>query len=201
MKRIATLLLAGALTAGLTASASAQPEKYDFGVFADPAGTQTTTAVSAFVTFDFYAVGFQLDGLVKGFELTLNMPPGFTVLTRTIAGPNPINVGDESSNEFIIGTGACVDGGTGAFTLVTINAGYFATPVPSDAAVCISGTTPSSFPNGEPGYLQCDNTLIAAGVASTGDPNYPDGCLILNPTSEPPVSTESASFGALKTRF
>jgi hypothetical protein len=201
MKRFAILALALVLAAGLATTVFAQPSQYDVGVFSDLAGTNSVLTAPAFTPVNFYAVAFDLDNQVKGFELTLGVPVGFTVLSKVKAGPNPINVGDEANNEFIVGTGACVEAGPGPFVLVSMNGGFFTPTVPADATVCISGTTPSSFPNGTPGYLQCDNSLVPFGVAQNGEGRYPNACLVMNATSEGPVATEAASFGEMKARF
>jgi hypothetical protein len=200
MKKLMAIAL-GVSVLAMSSMAFAQAEQYDFGIFADAAGTQTTVAAAPFTPFDWFVVGFGLDGQVKGFEVTVSVPAGLTVLTRVIAGPGPVNLGGEP-DEFIIGTGGCVDAGPGAFVLVQYNGGFFTPTVGSDLAVIAGGTTPSSFPGGVPGYLQCDGDLIPAGVATDGSAGgYPNGALIINATGDAPVATEAATFGDLKARF
>lgn len=202
MKKFATLALAISVVALSALSAVAQPDVHDAGVFSDMGGTSSTALANDFVPFNFYVVGFGLDGLVKGYEFSLTAPPTFTILTAALSGPAPLNVGNNTN--VIVGAGGCVDAGQGAFVLTSYNGGFFApgsaTGV-ADIAFCLGGATPSSFAGGVPGYLQCDNTLVPFGVAQSGVPNHPDGCLILNATDGGPVATESNSFGEVKARF
>jgi len=198
MKKLMAVVFALSLVA-MSSMAFAQPEQYDVGIFGDAAGTQTTLTLGQFQPFTAYVVGFGLDGTVKGFEVKVTVPPQITVTANVLAGPAPINLGDEP-NEFIVGTGACIEG-TPQLTLVTMSCGLFVpAPVPNDLAMVLGGTTPSSF-GGPPGYVQCDNTLVAFGAATNGGPDYPDAALIVNPTGIAPVAVEESSFGAVKAQF
>ena len=198
MKKFATVAVAAALM--LSASAAlAQPEAREAGVFADPAGLESTKQVAPFTTFNVYVVGFDLDGLVAGYEGKVTFPVGYTVLGKAITPSTGLDFGNETG-EFIVGTGSCLEG-AGAFLMVNFTVGVFDGAVDiTDNALCLGPSDPTSFDN-VPGYLQCDGTLIPFGVAQNGGDFYPNGCLILNPSQEGPVSTESTSFGEMKARF
>jgi hypothetical protein len=206
MKKLMAFMLALTLVT-MSSMAFAQPEARDVGIFTDAAGTVSTAVYpAAFTPIDLYVIGFDLDGSVKGFEFSMNLPGAFAIsgpvfdpvtgAAPYFAGPGPINLGTATAP--IIGTGGCVDG-MGAFVLAHY-IGIFFAAIPADATVCIGGTTPSSF-NGAPGYLQCDGTLVPFGIAQNGGGTHPNGCLILNSTDTGPVATETTSFGEVKARF
>jgi hypothetical protein len=203
MKKLVNAVAVAALV--LSASAASAQDAKDAGVFADAAGTQSTFTAAAFVPFNIYLVAFGLDGNVLGYEFRTLGLEGLTILLSTPAvGPNGgINLGD-SPGEFIVGTGACLTADpAGAFVMATLNVGSFSGANLTDKAVCIAGSTPSSFEafGSPPGWLRCDGTLDTFGVAQNGGGVYPNGCMILNPTSAGPVATEATSFGEMKARF
>ena len=78
------LLIVLLIAMALPDSAKAQPEPRDFGVFADWQGQESSLEAEAFVPFNVYVVGFQLDGEVKGFEFSLHFPDEFFVLAITM---------------------------------------------------------------------------------------------------------------------
>ena len=193
MKKLMTLALCL-----VAATAMAQPEPGDVGVFADPAGTQSTITVTPGVPFIVYVIGFELDGFVKGFEVQVDIPVGAFVLGTALNPPSGLNFGDVPG-EFIVGTGGCFDG-IPQYELVNLTM-FWGAPV-ADTAICVGPTNPSSQGfNGGPGWLQCDNTQVPFGLAQNGEGRYPNGCLIVNPTMDGPVATESVSFGEVKGRF
>jgi hypothetical protein len=202
MKKLVTAAAAIALVVSAGA-AHAQPEPGDLGMFADAEGTQTTLSPTAGVSFDVYAVAFDVPGGLKAYELGISGVPeaGLFQLGFSLFGPAPLNIGDGQQRNFIVGTGACIsDTGTAALVTLTLLA---TTPVADDSALCITGSTPSSFEDlGSPaGYSDCDNQIGPFGVATNGGAAYPDGCLILNATSDAPVDNETSSFGEVKARF
>jgi hypothetical protein len=198
MKKLMAVVFALSLVA-MSSMAFAQAEQYDVGIFGDVDGTLTSLNVPAFSPFQAYVVAFGLDGTVKGYEVFVNVPATITVTGSVLAGPAPINLGTRA-NEFIVGTGGCIEGEP-QIRLVQLNCGLFLPdPVPSDIALVLEGTIPSSF-GGPPGYVQCDNTLVAFGAATNGGGVYPDAALIINPTSNPPVAVEESSFGAVKAQY
>jgi hypothetical protein len=199
MKKFAILALAALTCLALATTAFAQAEQYDVGIFGNSAGTFTTLQVGQFSPFQAYVIAFGLDGLVKGFEVYVNVPPTITVTGSVLAGPAPINLGTRA-NEFIVGTGGCIEGSP-QINLVQLNCGLFLpAPVPTDIVLALEGTIPSSF-GGPPGYVQCDNTLVSFAPATNGEPNYPNGALVINPTFEGPIAVEESSFGAVKSQF
>jgi hypothetical protein len=183
--------------------ATAQVGARDIGVYFDENGTLCTVNAPPFVnTHEFWVLGFDLDGGVLGYELGLNIDPRIVVFSSLMDQPGtPINIGQPPSN-WIVGTGACFDG-EGIFSLLKFVWGYY------DAAavnmqICLGPSTPSSFVPVSPGYLQCDDSLVPFGLAHyPGD--YAEGCSVVNPTGtllcEPPVATETSSWGAVKANF
>ena len=203
MKKLVNAVAVAALV--LSAGAASAQDAKDAGVFADAAGTQSTFVAAAFVPFDVYLVAFGLDGNVLGYEFRTLGLDGLTILASVPSvGPNGgINLGDEPG-EFIVGTGACLTADSaGPFVMARLNLGSFAGANLTDRAVCIAGSTPSSFEafGSPPGWLRCDGTLDTFGVAQNGQGVYPNGCMILNATMDGPVATDAASFGEMKARF
>ena len=197
MKILATLALAA--TVFVASTAMAQPEPSDIGVFADQAGTFSTTTVTPFVSAFMYVIAFDLPAF-NAYEFSVQglQASGATVLGTVLFGPGPVNIG--TFPDYIVGSGGCLEG-PGAVALATINYIYLAAP-PSDTAICIDGVTLSSFASGRPGYNRCpSDELVEFGVAQNGEGRYPDGCLIVNATLDGPVDGDEASFGQVKARF
>lgn len=190
-----------AALAFMVSTAAAQAEPGDAGIFGDPAGTLTTANPAPFAPAFLYVVAFDVPGGVFAYEAGTQdlVAAGATILGATFAGPGPLNVGDNAAGNFIVGAGGCVDA-QGPITLVSVNFLLFAPPA-ADTAICLRGTTPSSFDGGLPGYSDCDARIFPFGVATNGQGIYPDGCLILAATQDAPVSTENATFGDVKARF
>jgi hypothetical protein len=184
----------------MATTAFAQAEPGDIGVFCDMAGTQTTCFPPSFVTNNLlYVVGFDLGG-VAGYEYGLVWDPRLIIFNTAITPPTGINLGPAPTN-FIVGTGACLDG-AGAFVLTTFTYGEFTGPPNNaDMTVCLTPSTPSSFLPASPGWLDCIDNLIPFGIAASGLPDYADGCAVINPTGTPPIATEQASWGAVKSQF
>jgi len=194
------LLVTLALLVSASSTAPAQSiQPGDVGVFADAAGSVTTADVTPGVPFNVYIVAGDLPDFYA-YEVGLDgIPVGAFVLSTTLYGPAPLNVGDPVTNNYIVGTGGCVPG---AGPHVLVNLSIFAgAGADADTAILLRGTQPSSF-EGLPGYAECDGTTIGTfGVATDGGEQYPDGALILNATAEGPVSEDAESFGGLKARF
>jgi hypothetical protein len=192
------VLFCSAMTSG---TALAQADAHDVGVFADPAGTQTCLTALQYVPTSFFVVGFELDGLVKGFEYGLTVPAGMLVTgpdtvngTATFLGPNPLNIGGNLN--VIVGTGGCVEG-SGAVLLASYDVLF--TVAPGSVAVCIGPSEPSSVSPAAPAYLQCDGTIVPMGYAEPAIGGYPQGCMLLN--GEPICPIENSRFGSLKARY
>lgn len=90
------------LLVAMSSMAFAQAEKYDIGIFGDLAGTQTGITASAFVPFNFYAMAYDLDGEVKGYEFGVAIDPSITILSSvfepSVDGVSTgLNLGDRKS--------------------------------------------------------------------------------------------------------
>ena len=199
MKKLVTAAAAIALVVSAGA-AHAQPEPGDAGIFADEAGTQTTLDVAPSVPFSVYAVLFDVPGGLKAYELSISgvQELGLFQTGATLFGPAPLNIGDAAVQNFIVGTGGCVDE-LGPLPLVRLDLLALTAP-PADSPICIGPSVPSSF-DAVPGYSDCANQIAPFGVATNGGADYADGCLILNATGVAPVDNETSSFGEIKARF
>jgi hypothetical protein len=199
MKKLLTLAIAAISVLAITAPAFAvgTPQAGDLGVFFDPAGTQTgRTGVVPFVGFNLYVVAFDVPGGMEAYEFTIQMPAGAIVSAGRVlpAGATDFGPGDDN---WIVGTGGICRGQTGAFALATYNGVLFLSgPVANDVPVCLVGSSPSSFPNGAPGYLACNSPgdLRNFGAAYTG-------CTLINPLTEGPIANEATSWGSVKANF
>jgi len=199
MKKLMTLMVAVVIMS-MAVTAFAQPGSHDAGVFADPGAASSSIILPAFVPTFFYVLGYDMDGLVKGFEFLVQISdPAMTVLARNLQA-GALNVG--SQDNFIVGAGGCFPGDGLWYQMVQYQAGYFVPTPPSDTLVCLGPSTPSSFAPAVPGYLQCDGSLVPFSVAQSGGGVYPDGCGVINATDPGQViSTTAESFGAVKSKF
>jgi hypothetical protein len=198
MRKLATLAITLLALLALAAPAVAQPENGDLGIFFDLGATSPRTTVPGFAIFNMYVCGYNL-GPVSGWESKVTLSQtGWSVIGAALNPSNALNVGQVGN--FIVGLGACVDA-PGVHLLVSYQMGYFVGPLaPSDLLICTGGSTPSSF-GGVPGYSSCGGSLIPFGAAQNGGSVYPNGCGVVNPTQEGPISAESVSFGAVKAGF
>jgi hypothetical protein len=198
--RKSVLALGALFGLSVATSALAQPEDHDVGIFADAAGTMTSMTVAGLTTGNFfYVVGHSLDGGVSGWELGVDVDPNWTMLAGIYDQPVSINHG--SIHNYIVDSQGCYIGEP-TYTLVTYEFGYFGgAQAPNDALFCVIPSSPSSFDPPAPGYQQCDGSLVRFGVAQNGFPHYPNGCLVVNPLSEPPVVAAGVSWSAVKASF
>ena len=148
-----------------------------------------------------YVVALGVPDGVKAYEFSVSGLGAANVAQSSyeLAGPAPFPIGDPDASNFIVGAGGCIADDAGATVLVTLTLVAVA-EVPSDAAVCIGPSSPSSFDSAGPGYLDCSDQLFVLSPAPNDAGNYPDGCLILNP-SQDPVDGANSSFGQVKARF
>lgn len=192
------LWIAACLLALGAAPAAAQDAR-DLGLFFDQAATASTLSVSPYQAFDLYALTYDI-GEISAFEFEIlyDTGAGLSVLERNLISGS-LNVGN--GDNYIVGMGSCYQAG-GWYQLVHVRAGFFNGSNPADFTFCLGPSRPSSFPDDpKPGFVDCSDNLGVFGVAQTGGGIYPDGCAVLNPTSEGPVATESSSVGALKASF
>ena len=170
------------------------------GVYPDPDGLEFVFYAAAFVPFNIYAVAFDLEGGLLGYELSFSME-GLTVLSWSNLGDT--NLGDPPT-EFIVSTGECL-ATSGAVALVQLRVGSFTGANLVETLICVAGSDPSSFPafGNAPGYLRCDGTLRPFTPAANCPALFPNGCMILNPTYDWRwvCPLEDVSIGALKARF
>lgn len=194
--------LTGLLFLGLFAPshgvAQLQPQPRDVGVFADQGGTTIEAQVEDFTPFDFYVLGFELDGQVQAYEFGIDVPAELTILSLTLRRW-PGDVGNLTN--VVVFTGTCLDG-AGVFWLAAYTGGFFCPGcAETEMTLCVRGLEPpfpSSFDPPAPGYLQCDGDVVAMNPIDLSPYGRPDGCLTLNPQ---PVALESESFGGLKARY
>lgn len=193
------LLLSIVMTAVLATSAFAQ-DPGDAGLFWDEAGTVSNGLMPLFVPTNLYLIVFDAAGDVGGYEGSLtSSDPSLLLLSTTLEGPGPLNVGDPQN--FIVGAGGCISS-SGATKLITWQWGNFSGVPNVDSLFCLGASNPSSFAPAAPGYLDCLGGLNTFGVAQSGGGVYPDGCAVANGTDlENPVGTVDASFGAVKAQF
>lgn len=199
MKKLMVLATVVSVLA-LAGLAHAQAQPGDLGVFFTQAPTTGADAVKNGVVpyapaGDVYVVQFGLG--VEAYEFSLTLPAGALVSGgRTMpAGCTDFGAGDDN---WIVGTGgACLGEGAASQWLVKYTGLLFLSAVANDATICLNGATPSSFPNGKPGYLRC----AAAGELYNYGAAY-EGCAIINRVALPePVADEASSFGALKAAY
>ena len=175
----------------------------EIGLFADTAGTDSTIDLEFGQGFQqVYVVALGVPDGVSAYEFSVSGLGAANVaqVSSELAGPAPSTFGgDPSGSNFIVGAGGCIADDAGATVLVTLTLVAFA-EVPSDAAVCIGPASPSSFDSAGPGYVDCSDQAFVLSPAPNDAGNYPDGCLILNP-SQDPVDGASSSFGQVKARF
>ena len=201
MKKFLTLAVAALAVLGLAAPAFAvgTPQPGDLGVFFDAAGTaMARVGVAPFVPFNMYVVSFEVPGGMEAYEFSVTVPAGaiFTGSPSRLlpAGATDFGVGDDN---FIVGTGGVCQVTAGAFALVVYQGMMFLAAPAGNSQVCMAGATPSSFPNGLPGYLVCNSpgNLRNFGAAYTG-------CAVINPTSgEGPIPTDAQTWGSVKASF
>lgn len=198
MKKLLTLAIAAISVLAIAAPAFAvgTPQPGDLGVFFDAAGTSTgRPGVVPYSPFNLYVIAFDTPGGMEAYEFTIQLPAGAIVSGGRVlpAGASDFGAGDDN---WIVGTGGICQGQTGPFALVTYNGVLFLGAVNSNTPVCLVGGTPSSFPNGAPGYLVCNSpgNLQNFGFAYTG-------CSLINPLTEGPIADDTASWGSLKANF
>jgi len=172
------------------------PDHHAVMISASPDEADPYISASPSSAFAVYVVGLGLDQLVKGYELRVAVPSDHFLLSADLNPTNALNFGDDDG-EFIVGTGGCFDGDP-TYPMVTL------TVLPlvpaTDVLFCVTGTDPSSFPGGSPGYLQCDGTLVELELAETGY-RVPAGCLVENCLQYCPHAVEESSMGGVKSSY
>ena len=193
--------LAFATVVALAVPAQAQ-DAGEIGLFADTAGTDSTIDLAFGQGTQVYVVALGVSDGVKAYEFSVSGLSAANVgqSSYELAGPATLTFGgDPDASNFIVGAGGCIADDAGATVLVTLTL-FAYDAVPSDAALCIGPASPSSFDPPGPGYANCSDQALVLSPAPNDAGNYPDGCLILNP-SQDPVDGASSSFGQVKARF
>lgn len=173
----------------------------------DPEGSVGTLEVPLAVPFEVYAVGTNMEDFFAvefGGEGSLLDEAAVVVLSTDVLGSvycglQPCCTGFSC----VFGTGGCVASEGGAPTALVRWTLIALAPVPADLTLCVTGYDPSSFPDGTPGYANCDEELIVFGAASNPcGAGIPDGCLVLNPSFDCDAVGDAAdSFGAMKSLY
>ncbi|HKK71189.1 MAG TPA: hypothetical protein VKA86_08215 [Candidatus Krumholzibacteria bacterium] len=180
-----------------------QAEPGDAGFFADAEGTLSAMPADVGTVQSVYVVAFDLPTPLFAYEFGVDglLESGAIVLSLTVPWPFP-PITDPDYDSVVVGTGSCVEA-TGAVMLARIDF-FVPAPIPDDTAVCLTGSDPSSFPDGRPGWQDCEGEIHPFTPATDGGEAYPDACVILNatlPNPFHPVDATASSFGALKARF
>jgi hypothetical protein len=195
--------IASVLLLLLAVHSPAQTSTRPAGVFADPSGLASTLTLAGtpFEIFTIYVVGFDLEDVsAYAFQIAIESGAGLGVVEvrPVVSEGGGGNSGNLSALEFITATGGCLAAGSGAFVLAEVDLLSF-DPSMTDVEICLA---PSSDPSLDaPFYVRCEGDLVAFEPVANGRGIYPDGCLILNPTLEPPVKSEHVRLGTVKRWF
>lgn len=186
----------------LATQSPAQTSTRPAGVFADPGGLASTLTLTGapFEVFTIYVAGFDLEDVnAYAFQIVIESGAGLAVAdVRPVAGEGGgLSSGNLSALEFIFGT-SCLAAGSGAFVLAEVDLLSF-DPSVTDVEICLGPSSDSTLD--DPFYIQCAGDVVAFEPVVNGQGLYPDGCLILNPTLEPPVKSERVRLGTVKSWF
>jgi hypothetical protein len=188
--------LAIALSPGRT---GAQPAPTDVGVFFDRYENPTSTWAPPYTTTNqAFVKVFQP---IAGCQVRVEFDPRLIIFAF-----HPGNPGDDcvSCCEWRSGGVDCTWGFGGcshSAQIALITYGYWDAEA-TDMTICVRPTDPSLLDPPMPSYLTCTfDETVAFTLAESGMGAYPDGCGVVNPTAEPPVVGQEASWGALKARF
>ncbi len=191
-----TLLFVALLSLMLAGTQALAQDPGDVGLFFDVGGTETTGPVETSIPFHLYLVAFDVPGGISGYEGSLAMPPGVTLLGSTFFPVgSAINVG--TPDNWAVGTGECLPA-VGPTLLIDFFLLDLA-PV-EDLIFTINAAIPSSFDPPFIGYVDCNFALHPFGLAVDGGA-YPDNSAVGNPSFVPPVATEKENWGGVKALF
>lgn len=172
------------------------------------------------VRLDFSAIGhpeLNASNGFRGWETKIDIPAQLTITSRTLQPPTSINVGDESINNWIVGTGTNILANATPYAVVEYSGLLLAAA--QDLVLRLDPSQPSSFPENDgagspPGWLEAvptgdclnnDNPTECLRPFSRWDLcestfviNYSEDRTCLLRCAE---ATESTNWGALKSRF
>lgn len=197
MKKFAIFAIV-ALVMAFSASAFAQAEPGDLGVFFDAEGLTSTAIVpAAYMPFNVYVLAFDIVGDMMSYEFGLQFSGVAPVaLQNVFTGVQNFGSG---SFDYAVGVGSCV-APAGVYQLVYLQLMYMAAPA-ADTTICLIPGTVDSFTPSGPGYAHCSGDLQHFGIGQDGGEFYPDGCAVINATHLGPVATPETSWGAVKAQF
>jgi hypothetical protein len=165
----------------------------------------TQTFTPGFTQQTVYAVATALTE-IAAYEFDVLMPEGVQVSGSTVFPPGEALDFADGNLAFRAGTGGCVDASASMFPTATYggffwplaSVNFFVTAEITDGSICLTGRTQDI-----PFFTICDaaGTKFLLLPATSGGETYADGCAVINPTAEPPVSSEQRSFGSIKARY
>ncbi|HKK72939.1 MAG TPA: cohesin domain-containing protein [Candidatus Krumholzibacteria bacterium] len=162
----------------LPASAQFQPEPGDITLSPDPRGRAAAMNVTSFVPFEVYVVVTDPPGGIAEYEVGI---AGLQSLGLFVLGTELLAAGTDaapfSDLDYIVSLSECT---AGSFVRLVRLRLFPLAPIPFDTVLCLRAPEPSSFGD-VPGYVDCAGESRSFGVPR-GPTNYPDGCLILNPS-------------------
>ena len=200
MNNASTTLLLGLLVT-LTTTTAAQPQPGDIGLFADDAFTRTTLRVEPGATYELRLAAFDVEAGIARIYLGLGdfaSHPAFSSATIEWEPPFSPLLEICCPIGYIATASPCV-GGEGPTVIARLRF-TVADEIADDTAICITPPPVSTF-GLVPQFRGCDGVTRAFGTALNGEDRYLDGCVILNPTQQAPVASETATWSAVKTRF
>ena len=180
----------------------AQPEPGDIGLFADEAGTQTTLISTPGELQSIYLVAFDVPHGIDELNLAITglttyqlfssyhiewLPPG--AFWIWVCCPE---------SWFVVQPSCEQRDGPRVLARIDLTS---TEALPDDYPICVSGSNFSSFSPAVPQYDDCADQPRPFGIASNGEGRYPNGCLILNPTTQGPVHAADSTWGAIKTLY
>jgi hypothetical protein len=212
----------------LTTDVSVSPWDVDLGpgttCIEDP-------GVPPFSTLNFFLVvhldfadigqgGQNLSNGFRGYETKVDVPPQLTITARTKQPPTSINVGDDATNNWIVGTGITITAGQTPYAVVEYNSILLSAA--QDLTLSLGPSDPSSFdvaggPGPVPGWLE--GLPTGECVNSSGSPREClrafgrwDGCentFVINYTGRLGCAcrcfvceaTQEATWGSVKSRY
>lgn len=192
--RIDKLLLVLLLVCMFAQSASAQSgQPGEFGVFADPTGTQLTLDVIPFAPMLIYVVAFEPpEGIAQyWFALDSLLATGASILGVEL--PEGAVNAETDPGHFDVTVEPCVD--DEIIVLARLNVIFLSAP-PNDTAIYAVGLSDEAGPES----IDCGGNAAELVPVPLCTERYPDGALILNATHWVcPVG--NGTFGSLKAAY
>jgi hypothetical protein len=186
---LSTLSLQLALTAAVDAAT--------VSIYFDAAGTQQTRSIQGNQPFDFYVVARDVPDGMLAFQICVVVPDGLTILDSEfhprVAHSPPGQACPTPTLD------SCVDVGESMW-LIRFRAIYDRTPPPLDDLLCVWALPDSPFPK-KGSYLNCMRQDQPLHFAQLGQSDYPDGCGVLNPTTEIEVEASVSSLSRIKALY